>query len=180
MTIPYGFCQCGCGQQTTISNRNWKRFGYVTGQPFKFMPGHSGRITRRPDIYITRRVAGRKHGTAHEHVLIAERALGKPLPPRAQVHHVDGDRRNNTPSNLVICQSQSYHSLLHVRMKTIRAGGDPNTDQVCGACGMVKPLAAFSLNARNQATGRTSQCRACAAIAWNSWSERKKAAKVTA
>jgi len=29
------------------------------------------------------------------HVLIAERALGKPLPKEAEVHHVDGDKTNN-------------------------------------------------------------------------------------
>lgn len=43
----------------------------------------------------------------------AERALGHCLPPLAVVHHhtYEGDK-----SQLVICQDQGYHTLLHERM----------------------------------------------------------------
>lgn len=53
-----------------------------------------------------------------EHVLMAEKALGKPLPPGAEVHHVDRDKSNNntkTKWNLVVCPDHSYHALLHRR-----------------------------------------------------------------
>ena len=53
----------------------------------------------------------------YEHRLVAEKALGKPLPPDAVIHHVDGDSMNNRPSNLVVCPDQGYHRLLHIRMK---------------------------------------------------------------
>jgi hypothetical protein len=68
----------------------------------------------------------RKIGQRPAHVVIAERALGKPLPAGAQVHHVDGDRYNNNPTNLVVCQDQSYHWLLHRRRAALIATGDPN------------------------------------------------------
>ena len=61
-----------------------------------------------------------------EHVVIAEKALGKPLPKGAQVHHVDFDRSNNAPSNLVICPSAKYHQLLHIRSRAMAATGNPN------------------------------------------------------
>jgi hypothetical protein len=51
------------------------------------------------------------------HVLVAEKALGKPLPKGAVVHHVDLDKANNDPKNLVVCPSQAYHLLLHKRMR---------------------------------------------------------------
>lgn len=59
-------------------------------------------------------------GYVDEHVLVAERALGAFLPPRAVVHHANEDRRDNRPENLVICESQGYHRLLHARMSARR------------------------------------------------------------
>jgi len=52
-----------------------------------------------------------------QHVLVAEKALGKSLPKGAVVHHVDEDKQNNDPRNLVICPNQAYHNLLHKRIR---------------------------------------------------------------
>lgn len=57
-----------------------------------------------------------------EHVEIAERALGKSLPAGVVVHHVDGNRLNNEPGNLLVCSS-AYHSLIHKRMRAVAACG---------------------------------------------------------
>jgi hypothetical protein len=48
-----------------------------------------------------------------EHVHVAERALGKRLPKRAIVHHVNEIKHDNRPANLVICEDHLYHKLLH-------------------------------------------------------------------
>lgn len=60
------------------------------------------------------------------HVVAAERALGKRLPAGAIVHHVDEDKSHNEGTNLVVCPDQSYHRLLHERMKAMEACGNPN------------------------------------------------------
>lgn len=57
------------------------------------------------------------------HVAVAERALGRRLPKGACVHHVDENRRNNDPTNLVICPDNAYHRLLHKRMAAYDACG---------------------------------------------------------
>ena len=75
-----------------------------------------GGRTKSRDGYIMVVVKGKKVG---EHKLIAEKALGKPLPPNALVHHFDGNRQNNHYSNLVICPDASYHALLHMRTRDI-------------------------------------------------------------
>src|SRR3954468_15898274 len=77
------------------------------------------------------------------HRIVAAMALGKPLPPKAEVHHVDGNTMNNLNSNLVICEDRAYHRLLHIRANTLRAGGDPNTERLCGNCGKTKPFSEF-------------------------------------
>lgn len=67
-----------------------------------------------------------KRGRVYEHIIVAERALGKFLPPLAIVHHVDLDGTNNEPANLVICQDQGYHLFLHRRLRALRACGHPD------------------------------------------------------
>lgn len=68
--------------------------------------------------YIRVHVGGNKYRM--EHVLIAEKALGKPLPPKAIVHHMNGDPGDNkTPWNLVVCPDQDYHLLLHRRAQAL-------------------------------------------------------------
>lgn len=63
----------------------------------------------------------------------AEQALGKKLPKNACVHHVDGNRLNNNHSNLVICPSHAYHTLLHSRARKLQYYQDnitPNQQRI--------------------------------------------------
>ena len=104
----------------------------------------------------------RQHSTDYEHREVAERALGKPLPKGAIVHHVDGNRLNNAPSNLVICQDASYHALLHHNKRIIDAGGKLGEHLFCGLCRRLLPLAAFTKH-RNKPIrfDRSSWCKDC-------------------
>lgn len=119
------FCFCGCGQEVSISTR-W-------GAPNRYINGHQGRrahqdrflgsngrwYTRKPD-----HPKASPYGFVQEHIVIAEQALGYPLPPNVEVHHADENPANNI-SNLVICQDSAYHKLLHVRRRALIACGNP-------------------------------------------------------
>ncbi len=69
-----------------------------------------------------------------EHILVAEKALDKYLPRDVVVHHVDEIRGNNKSNNLVVCENQKYHMLLHKRMRALKACGNPNAKK-CRYCG---------------------------------------------
>lgn len=57
------------------------------------------------------------------HVMVAESVLGRKLPSRAVVHHVNGDRLDNRPANLVICNDAAYHRIIHRRLNALNACG---------------------------------------------------------
>mgnify|MGYP002624931186 CR=1 FL=1 len=54
-----------------------------------------------------------KYHGRHAHRVIAEQMLGRPLKAGEIVHHIDGNKRNNDPSNLMVCSSQSEHCKIH-------------------------------------------------------------------
>lgn len=47
-------------------------------------------------------ISYRKRGGRHEHRAVAEEMLGRQLGFSDVVHHIDGDKRNNDPSNLQV------------------------------------------------------------------------------
>lgn len=67
------------------------------------------------------------------HRMIVEAALGRPMPRGALIHHVDGNPSNNAHGNLVVCQDQTYHLLLHQRTRALRATGNANARK-CPFC----------------------------------------------
>lgn len=99
------------------------RHGHTTNR--KKNPKGSGWLDRRGYKYINDRP---------EHILIAEKALGKNLPKGAVVHHIDGDVSNNSRENLLICPSQAYHMLIHRRQRAMDDSGNPDY-LLCIYCG---------------------------------------------
>lgn len=56
----------------------------------------------------------------YEHIVAAEKALGKPLPKGAVVHHMNRDKQDNfSYGNLVVCPDQAYHMMIHQRMAAL-------------------------------------------------------------
>lgn len=146
---PVGLCRCGCGKQTSITREDCPRFDTRKGEPAAFCRGHSsrganawnfkgGRSESASSGYVRIVVHGHhradKFGWVFEHILIAERALGKPLLAKHPIHHIDGNTSNNADSNLVVCESLAYHELLHRRQRAMDACGNPSAT-VCRYCG---------------------------------------------
>lgn len=140
-----GYCQCGCGGKLQRAKYTCLRDGIVKGEFNRFLPKHCkgklhprwrGGRRKRPSGYI--QVQCHEHpratdGYIFEHILIAERALGKYLPPKAEIHHINEKKSDNRSENLVICQDTAYHILLHQRMRAYMATGDPN-QRKCPFC----------------------------------------------
>lgn len=94
----------------------------------------------------------------HRHIAVA--ALGRELPAKAVVHHVDNDRLNSRRANLVVCNSDAHHMLIHARTSLLDAGYSPETHKRCCGCKEYLLKSAFSPNWRTW-DGVHMQCRSC-------------------
>ena len=69
------------------------------------------------------------------HRLVAELKLQRPLSENEIIHHIDGDRFNNNPNNLFICEDMRDHKRIHtdlhkVALQLVKSGViqfDPDT-----------------------------------------------------
>ena len=132
--IQDGYCRCGCGRPTQLAPFNDKSKGWVKGQPLKFIKGHNiGHAGAARSAAAVGHRAISSHGyvvirTApgcrqYEHILIAEKTLGRPLrnfgrghPATEVVHHINGIKTDNRPENLLVC-THEYHVALHHRLE---------------------------------------------------------------
>lgn len=138
-------CECGCGNPSGFYKNDNSVYGQTAGAPRRFIPHHHQRGYRHHkwnggesvtgDGYKEVRMPGHhrvsSRGYVKEHIAIAEQALGHPLPDDAVVHHGDGTRSNN--GCLVICENQSFHLLLHQRMRAYAATGKVSSVK-CSHC----------------------------------------------
>lgn len=102
---------CGCLFTEKVKDRmgdknpNWKggrqiRYGYA----FVIKHGHPG-----ADCW----------SYVQEHRLVMEKKIGRYLNPGETVHHLDGDKLNNNPDNLILFPTTASHSQYHRKLEKI-------------------------------------------------------------
>jgi hypothetical protein len=66
-------------------------------------------------VYLPEHPRAYSNGYVYEHIVVAEQKIGRPVIKGEQVHHLDHDRLNNDPANLVVLASRSEHMRLYHR-----------------------------------------------------------------
>ena len=90
-------------------------------------------------LYLPLHHRATTNGMVYEHILVAEKKIGRYLKPDEVVHHIDGDRGNNTEENLLVFRTKSDHSAFH-RGKDYVLDNEgiayvPNKSNYCVDCG---------------------------------------------
>lgn len=112
----------GCGRMVRASHGNGGFCGKHAQRVRRY--GNPHHVTSEDDRRLLSRIAQPKLGKAkpttykkylgrHLRRQVAEQKLGRPLRDGEIVHHIDGDRHNNDPSNLEVLIDQGYHALRH-------------------------------------------------------------------
>lgn len=64
-------------------------------------------------VYMPSHPKANPSGCVYEHILVAEQKLGRQLTSNECVHHIDGNKKNNSPDNLMVFASISDHTCFH-------------------------------------------------------------------
>ena len=124
---PHNFCSRRCLAE--YSNKTKNPDGYLKRKDYKNISKHltelnielnPGRMTFsvRAKLSVARKGSGEgktyaKSFGQHTHRMMAERMLGRKLLPGEVVHHIDGNKRNNRPGNLMVFKNQAEHAKWH-------------------------------------------------------------------
>lgn len=112
-------CACGCGQPAPMTGR--RRFKWIQGHQFrgktmeKSGRWKGGRVINNHGyvmLYMPDHHLATGAGYVAEHRLVWEEANGRRLQPGEDVHHINEDRQDNRPENLVAL-TKTQHAMEH-------------------------------------------------------------------
>mgnify|MGYP001562312282 CR=1 FL=1 len=129
-------CSMPCARQNT---RYVDQAGYVVVK----MPDHPHATT---------------NGWVREHQVVATQMLGRPLRYKEQVHHRDGNKKNNRPENLEVLPLELHVRRHHPNSKN-RKFGERNTLILC-RCGCGQLIKKYDLRGRprSRVCGHSTRC----------------------
>ena len=153
--IPYGYCQCGCGQKTAIIEENSFTRGLIKGEPRKYLKGHhtkgkkllnrcrennnnwrGGEYIREDGyamVYQPDHPHANQNGYIRKSRYVIEKKIKSILPKDVIIHHINHNRSYDKMENLQILSSHAEHRKVHADEKAFLNCGH-KTWRKCRRC----------------------------------------------
>jgi len=124
----------------------------VSSQFRESNPNWRGGRTVASNGYVLLRVGVGHHlanvtGYAYEHRIVAEEKLGRRLLSGEMIHHIDGNKENNDPSNIKVVTATQHRAEHRTRQRGLKEPGEPNVTIEC-ACGCGERFQRFDRHGR--------------------------------
>jgi len=136
----HNFCSRKC--LSDFSNKSINPTGYYELKDYTKMSAHLSELNRKLNpTKMTKEMRAKmrkarlgtgegktytKYYGRHAHRVVAEQKLGRKLKKNEVVHHIDGNRRNNNPDNLMVFSSSADHMRYHAQIRNFfESGGIP-------------------------------------------------------
>lgn len=86
--------------------------------------GHDGRNGKKgkvyikgyPVMYIPDHPRAKSSGYVREHILVMEKMIGRTPTKEEEIHHIDLDKDNNNPLNLLLLKNHREHMKIHSKL----------------------------------------------------------------
>jgi hypothetical protein len=107
---------------TRVIKRNGGELNFVyqgRGEEHSQWKGGRGIKSGYWAVYNPRHPRVMNNGRVYEHIVVAEKKLGRLIAKTEPIHHIDFNRLNNTPENLYVCENHKQHRDLHCSLEEI-------------------------------------------------------------
>jgi len=132
--IPYGYCHCGCGNLTRVSEKTQRRFGFIKGVPRKYCWGHHRKGYRKVVAPIAELVGLYESGLTSRQIAAKFSVDHSTILERLKEVHVE--RRNSWGAAKIGEEHPLWkgdnagYFAFHARLPVRR--GKPSKCEVCG------------------------------------------------
>ena len=116
-------------------------------------PNWRGGKTVSSHGYILIRVGTDHHladvrGYAYEHRIVAEKKIGRKLKPGERIHHINKNKSDNRPKNIMVTGSNAEHFLQHRKSNSNRRLPNESNPVIECKCGCGQTLLKYDITSR--------------------------------